>query len=1519
MYALANDNWIGRLPFAYAPGGRPLGQMTVKTLARGRMCVNKIIAEPERPGARNTRQGGLRGNTISFPQARLELNHSKELPAPLEEGARFMSNSVVIALAGADKEDLHNAKWAEIPRQDYVDAATFATSHGMAYNDMVVNASRAHSLFAPSGRTSEAVLQQAVPVVGAGELQHRLEGPADTGHAGHTHEQCVNIDGEEVAEEITEEEETADFNASLPDEEFPEAALPTMNFCADSLTSGDMDEIQAIRKVYAEMEELRKAVVEDAAGEAEGPGPARAQARSLQRAARDLLPRRFTTRIMDASGQTETMEGEHAHGQGLPHEAYAVHTGSEPLSMYAGPTWAMCFPVCFPYGDGVFGLPRAKNLTFQQCAAMQFLREELSYQVGHKVIAEAKLRYSLPLSNGESRSKATSPACPCQQCVRACEPFVVSTQARWGQDRELICCNYDSWRRMEQIRRAKAHVQRHGYRQKLERICNASAEKIEAAIRCVGQKSNVRDVLRSSDCDQDLKEALAELMVFTTEVVGTDGARAKLRHEQNGFALAFGASGGFLTPNLADVRSPLVVTLHGGGTEERYEVNLADEISKMPSAREMLQVIAEDPVAQARFFIISMRLFCEHVLGAGPFDDVLRHNGWLEGSAFPDGFAASGLGGAFGMIAAFHGPVEEQARLSIHPHILLWFTSSTSQAWLRNILRHNTEEAQLLLRGWQEKVLAVVQSTQLDSAAVLPLLLDDTPEQVAPPRSTPFSEKQREYCRFDGKIEGDAKDETKRRPLVATENLFVDHHLRDYSASFPEGVQGKSEHLIPLTGAQLSRMPLYRLLQPMTLRMPITKGELYNEAVLWRNAFAEDYRSNISVSQMHMHKDTCFKYVVQNGVRKAKHCRFHFNHFVKLAVKSIVDGIAKVRDCVLARTGKGLVLPRTPGEPEMSLVQYDVATGDQIALKPTAALGPTVIIDDKCGKLGRVSPIRWNPLEGSSNGPAQVATRGNMDYQSMLRTFISGFGPQGWRDELRDPLPTEDEILEQRQHEQELSELGLPEEIKKIMAERRQRGLPVRAPEDIELELRGRLEAKQRVARRGERLGDRLLAFSKLRFKKWVRSIHVEDMMASIATMFYACDYSTKPNMLCSSVLVAFRDGVARLEKQMQEEQAHDESTQPTETTPDHHHVASTAGGVRSRRGPTPLEREASRRLIRLSNAAHNAQVKGNCLMIMQMLTRREVIRSHQPWQLMMKHAMWMAFEHRRFVEGLAAQDLMDPVPITILEGRVEEKLEDDDGELASNGSSHSDCDMQDVRNNVRQEGELLEAQVGSEGNANMQVADAVDPPTRVTFRRKTDTFYDDYLHRGSSEYVNESTNVESPLAPMNYMEYGTFVRVVPGDPWALRDNQYAFDDHHDKFETHVQEVRVSPTVPYVHGFTMPTQEKDVETNACFKQVLLRPHRCRGPGFCNAVNAMAATAEFLEKRVVRKRRVDRHGIPEDDDLGRPMYIRGYTSSYVWPWKRFEAFQISMAEAADRKVATGLQLPVLQDTQCMRAW
>ena len=51
---------------------------------------------------------------ICLPEASVEIVRSEELPPPKEEAARFLSESVVIALAGCDVQALHNAKFAEI-------------------------------------------------------------------------------------------------------------------------------------------------------------------------------------------------------------------------------------------------------------------------------------------------------------------------------------------------------------------------------------------------------------------------------------------------------------------------------------------------------------------------------------------------------------------------------------------------------------------------------------------------------------------------------------------------------------------------------------------------------------------------------------------------------------------------------------------------------------------------------------------------------------------------------------------------------------------------------------------------------------------------------------------------------------------------------------------------------------------------------------------------------------------------------------------------------------------------------------------------------------------------------------------------------------------------------------------------------------------------------------------------------------------------------------------------------------
>ena len=101
------------------------------------------------------------------------------------------------------------------------------------------------------------------------------------------------------------------------------------------------------------------------------------------------------------------------------------------------------------------------------------------------------------------------------------------------------------------------------------------------------------------------------------------------------------------------------------GAEEVHLVNLLEDAPHVPSKCATLQLIAEDPVMQTRFFIFAYQLLMTHALcGLGPVDDMLRHHGGhhgdLDRTAFPDGRAANLCNGACCSIACAHFPIEDQ-------------------------------------------------------------------------------------------------------------------------------------------------------------------------------------------------------------------------------------------------------------------------------------------------------------------------------------------------------------------------------------------------------------------------------------------------------------------------------------------------------------------------------------------------------------------------------------------------------------------------------------------------------------------------------------------------------------------------------------------------------------------------------------------------------------------------------------------------------------------------------------------
>ena len=122
------------------------------------------VSPVERRGPRDQRQGGLVGNFISFPQAQVELLNSTQLPAPAEEAHRFLSQSVIIALAGTNLDDLKTARWANVRKREYMAAARFLTAHSVSYANMTCNQTRADAQMGYAGSVPEAVRRVAVPI-----------------------------------------------------------------------------------------------------------------------------------------------------------------------------------------------------------------------------------------------------------------------------------------------------------------------------------------------------------------------------------------------------------------------------------------------------------------------------------------------------------------------------------------------------------------------------------------------------------------------------------------------------------------------------------------------------------------------------------------------------------------------------------------------------------------------------------------------------------------------------------------------------------------------------------------------------------------------------------------------------------------------------------------------------------------------------------------------------------------------------------------------------------------------------------------------------------------------------------------------------------------------------------------------------------------------------------------------------------------------------------------------------------
>ncbi|PPQ73676.1 hypothetical protein CVT25_005487, partial [Psilocybe cyanescens] len=110
----------------------------------------------------------------------------------------------------------------------------------------------------------------------------------------------------------------------------------------------------------------------------------------------------------------------------------------------------------------------------------------------------------------------------------------------------------------------------------------------------------------------------------------------------------------FITLSPADNRHPISIYYS------------SDHVTFKPdvlSSSDRNRIVARNPVAAARFFHLVVELFIKHVLGVG-----------------------TGTDGLYGQTSAYYGTVEQQGRLTLHLHMLLWIKGALSPQEIRDRL-----------------------------------------------------------------------------------------------------------------------------------------------------------------------------------------------------------------------------------------------------------------------------------------------------------------------------------------------------------------------------------------------------------------------------------------------------------------------------------------------------------------------------------------------------------------------------------------------------------------------------------------------------------------------------------------------------------------------------------------------------------------------------------------------------------------------------------------------------------------
>jgi len=432
--------------------------------------------------------------------------------------------------------------------------------------------------------------------------------------------------------------------------------------------------------------------------------------------------------------------------------ALAIPTQA-PMDSFNARTWPACY-VEWWFGDGAPGLDRERPMLFEQVARRLIDIEEHEYTLATDDV-----------------------------------PYVASCQSRFNNP-EIIAVLGDVVRRMRLLKGTRAAIGRKGFNADLKALASATSEEFMEAMQIAGPKESIGSAASRPDMPPKVKTALRTLLLSTSDVPGTEGRKKKLRFNGHANNLLWGFPNFFNTPNFADTYNPVVKMLHDGPSKDSHlnicgastaaarssssddpapqplRGYLASSEPHMPSLRRMHEIVAADPRAQCKFFLLMSELHYRFNIGVERLH-IGRSTLARPLRPIHDEVASSLQPCIAPGTTDVQAPLEAQGRGFTHGHGKGHSVIGPTLKWLRNaVLLGLTTCVQALRQGLLGTAATVQQDAARETAQQMGVVL----------RPEPFTGRQQRQSRMDG---GEEEDGTKREHVELAPPLEQPHMERE--------------------------------------------------------------------------------------------------------------------------------------------------------------------------------------------------------------------------------------------------------------------------------------------------------------------------------------------------------------------------------------------------------------------------------------------------------------------------------------------------------------------------------------------------------------------------------------------------------------------------------------------------------------------------------------------------------------------------------------------------------------------